>query len=36
MNFNKIRRWALGLGLLAVVILVGIVKNLAIYLGVLR
>ena len=36
MNFNKFRRWAFWLGLLGVVVLVGLIKNVAIWAGVLR
>ena len=36
MDFAKFRRRALWLGLLGVVMLVGLIKNLAIWLGVLR
>lgn len=36
MDFNKIRRRAFWLGLVGVVVLVGIIKNLAIWAGVLR
>ena len=36
MDFNRVRRWAFWLGILAVIIVVGLIKNVAIWLGVLR